>query len=171
MMLVPLFPERVWKVRLSRTKPRDYEKARAARTSADGKAHFYMILSRKEGRTRIHYIGKTYKSEVWVRLNQADHQWRIKELREDFPKSEWLVSHGVLDLNTWKAARRRYPSPKRIDEIESILIHANHVKEGGINRRKQKTYGITDHYLIINCGNYIPLKRKVYLTLVEETCN
>src|SRR6185369_9158632 len=112
--------------------------------------------------------GKTYRSEVWLRLRNADHQSRFRTLKRRFPARELQVSHGILDQKQWEFCSSRYPSAKRIDEIESLLIYSNHFNEYGINARKHRAHGITDHYMLTNKGHYKPLKRQVYLTTFER---
>src|SRR2546430_2052971 len=120
-MLIPIFPDRLWKVRLRWTKPRSYELTKSKRARQDGTAHFYMILGKKHRSAKLLYLGKTYVGEVWMRLRNPDHQRRLQKLRTKFPGYRLFVSHGVLDLNYWKSIGHRYPSRKRIDEIESLL--------------------------------------------------
>src|SRR5215208_4359311 len=97
-MFAPLFPDRLWKARIRWTRPREYYLVRRKRTRADRDAHFYTILSRKKSRLEVHYIGKTYKNEVWSRLSQPDHCRRLKVLQRKFQNRKLLVSHGILRI-------------------------------------------------------------------------
>jgi hypothetical protein len=165
-----VFPNRLWKAEIRWTKPRKREDVCKARTNEDAEAHFYMILGRLGSRYAIHYIGKTYRSEVWLRLQQGDHCRRLTTLKRDFPRKEWLVSHGILDLKRWKQQNgvRRYPSSRRIGELECLLIYAHYLDSLGINRRSHRAHQISDHYCITNTGEYAPLKRKIILSIFEE---
>ncbi len=72
-------------------------------------------------------------------------------------------------MEQWKKrCSNRYPSPKRIDQIETLLIYYSFVEESGVNARKKDAHGITDNYILTNRGNYKPLRRKLFLRIFEK---
>jgi hypothetical protein len=138
------------------------------RTINDGTAHFSMILAQQRRQRLLAYIGKTYDSEVWRRLQARDHQRRLGMLRRKSPRAQFFVSHGSIDLEKWRPVNGRYPSRKRIDQIESLLILSTSACCPLLNQRKHRYHGITDHYELINRGAYRPLPRRILLTVVTD---
>jgi len=168
MTLAPIYPYKIWNVSIYWSKPRKYEIVRDNETDLDARAHFYMIIGKSGRSLKLFYIGKTYRSNVARRLRNYDHQNRARRIRKTFPAYALQVSHGILDMEHWKMrCSNRYPSPKRIDQIETLLIYSNPVEES-VNARKKDAHGITDHYILTNRGNYKPLRRKVFLTIFEK---
>ena len=169
-MLIPSHPEMLWRVLIKWSRPRSYQEviAQTKATSDDESARFYMILAKRGRRTEVGYIGKTYDSEVWRRLHSRDHVRRFRRLKQKFRKAVFLVSHGSIDIHRWHPINGRYPSRKRIDDIETLLILSSSRMSRILNLRKHKSHGITDHYELINQGAYHPLPRRVVLTVATS---
>ncbi len=167
-MLSPVYPFRPWAVKVRWTKPIEYDSAKDW-CKADGKAHFYIILGKKGRSLKLFYVGKTYRSEVWLRLRSKDHLRRWQTLRKKYPSYKLLVSRGILNLPDWYGRMSsHYPKERIIDSIESLLIYANYKQKSLINRSKRHDLRLSDQFIITNSGFYKPLFRRLIWTLFVE---
>lgn len=119
-----------------------YENLVADGSIHDENAHLYMISGKYlNNKSKVFYIGKTYKQIVSNRLTQSDHQSRYDDMTSDYPRHKLYVSHGIVKINKGKR------TAKRIDEIESILIYSMPT-EHSFNVQNYFSHGVTSQYLI-----------------------
>lgn len=154
--------EKLWCVTIRWSRARSYEDVRMERIRDDGTAHFYAILAKTSRSSRLAYVGKTYRSEVWHRFKARDHKSRLKYLKKKFPGGKFSVSHGSIRMGKWRRLNGRSPSAKRIDHIETLLVMGG---RAACNRRKYRSHGIIDHYKIANEGFCRFLPKCIVLTV------
>lgn len=141
-----LFEDGFWKVTVTWSKPMLYENIIEQGSPHDESAHLYMILGKYQNNShKVFYIGKTYDQVVSDRLTQSDHKLRYKKVKDEYPRHQLYVSHGIVEIEDGKR------TSKRIDEIESILIYSMPT-DHSYNEKNYFSHGVTGQYLIKNKG-------------------
>ncbi len=157
MSLRQLFEEDFWDVEINWSRPALYENVIEYGAELDDKAFLYMITAKfGSNKSKILYIGKTYKQTVNIRLSQNDHHKRYKNIQKKYPRHKLYVSCGTVQIHNGKITENR------IKEIEKILIYSNdtdHVQ----NVSNYYTHGVKDSYKIKLSGYRHSLPKELYL--------
>jgi len=157
MNLTPLFKNEFWNVEISWSRPTTYENVIYYGTDRDDEAYLYIIAAKYgSNKSKILYIGKTYKQTVSVRLNQEDHKKRYRKFRKEYPRHKLYISYGIVKMKNGKL------NSNRIKEIEKILIYSNKT-EHSYNVSNLSYHGVTDSYKIKNSGYKHTLPEYLYL--------
>jgi hypothetical protein len=141
-----LFEDAFLNVTISWSRPMLYENLISNGSSYDETAYLYMISGKYHNHpNKVFYIGKTYNQTVSNRLTQKDHKKRYDALKKEYPRHKLFVSHGNVQIHNGNV------SPKRIDQIESILIYSM-PGEHSINKMNFWSHGVKNEYLLTNKG-------------------
>ncbi len=156
MSLKRIAAETPWLIDIHWSRPALYENAR--RNAYDARSWLYMLFGYSgKSERKIFYIGKAVRSFIASRLGQADHLRRLKRLKKEHPNHQFRVTQGSVSV------RGGNITPRRIDQIESMLIYAFTEKNSHItNKKKVWSHGITVPYTIRNLGYGNPLPKEIH---------
>lgn len=162
MSLRQLFEDDSWDVEINWSRPKLYENVIEYGVELDDDAYLYMITAKYgSSKSKILYIGKTYKQTVSIRLNQDDHRRRYKDFRQKYPRHNLYISYGTVQIHNGNITENR------IKEVEKILIYSN---DTGHAQNVSNTYShaVKDSYKIRNSGCRCSLPKQLYLGIFAK---
>ncbi|WP_281649201.1 hypothetical protein [Parendozoicomonas sp. Alg238-R29] len=150
-----------WKVSVDWKDPTLYEDVLENGHECCEDSQLYMITAAfGKNKHKILYIGKTTKS-ISHRLKQPDHKLRHLKMSGDYSRHKLYITMGKIRVEGGKV------TPKRIDQIESLLIYSfdDFHKYNGSKINK---LNLSEHYEVQNKGEFHALPEKIYLGLFKN---
>jgi len=159
MAVQPYDPDRFWDVHIYWQKPISYKRIIKKGCQHDESANLYHILGRfSTNPYKSLYVGLTYNQCVSTRLCQKDHQNRYAAFVKNYPRHNFSVSCGLVEIQNGNITK------KRIEDIETILIHTND-SEHAFNIANIYSHGVKGSYSIKSHGYRCGLPQQLNLGL------